>query len=499
MKKFKILSVLLALFLVSSILSACEFNPVSPDTPLTKAPQTTTVAPGTTVAPTTTKAQATTQPAVTTNAITTVDPNTQEPTTEPPLTTTQQIITTPQVTTTSAPESRFDLVADPTGNGYVPSLSKVRLGDALTKVKNLSLADYIKKGPDYERVLVELEGYAVSVNTENTIGVFYLLDTNGDSVYVYGCSKFGTEFKYSSMETGGYEVALTTRNATYTNLFAGGKGNFIENGQTLVKEGQYVKVIGIYDTYNGVSELHAELVGTTDEYISELGGIYTPKIKGDNITAQTDKDVYDLNESCTITITPDTNFAIKLVQLKRINGVIEELELTDGKVTFNVGYSDTLMVTAEDNALESGTKCATFEFGANMAAGNHKDGSALKDDYTETNGGYTLTITNVDKVYSKACDLKGNSCLKLGSSDSAASFSFTVANDVDYVIIYVAGYKANNGAVKINGVDYTITAQSNDGEYQAIKIDTRTTKTIEFATTSPGRGMLNTIEFYKIA
>jgi len=139
---------------------------------------------------------------------------------------------------------------------------------------------------------------------------------------------------------------------------------------------------------------------------------------------------------------------------------------------------------------------ATFDFGANGNAA-HVDGNAFGSTKSYTNDGYTLALTGLSKVYGPAYDAKGNSCIKLGTSSTVGSFSFTVPEDVTKVIIYVAKYKANTTKININGTEYTISGASNNGVYDAIEIDTTTTKTITFKTVSGGvRAMINTIEFY---
>ena len=147
-----------------------------------------------------------------------------------------------------------------------------------------------------------------------------------------------------------------------------------------------------------------------------------------------------------------------------------------------------------------GSAVATFTFGENGDA-KHVDGSDLAEGTEYEANGYKLTITGVTKVYSGAYDATGNSCLKYGTGSLAGTFSFTVAEDITKVVIYVAGYKAANSTIKINGVEHSITTTSNNGEYTAITIDTTTTKTISFesvvSSAKSQRGMINTIEFYK--
>ena len=135
----------------------------------------------------------------------------------------------------------------------------------------------------------------------------------------------------------------------------------------------------------------------------------------------------------------------------------------------------------------------TFEFGANGTA-SHSDGSDLgtSKDYTE--GDYTLALTGLYKVYGPARDAQGNSCIKLGTGSVAAKLSFTVPAEVNEVVILVAKYKSNTANVKINETTYTLTKNSNDGQYDEIKIDTTTTKTVSLETLSGGyRCMINSI------
>lgn len=140
---------------------------------------------------------------------------------------------------------------------------------------------------------------------------------------------------------------------------------------------------------------------------------------------------------------------------------------------------------------------ARFKFGDDGDAG-HKDGSAATE-YTETFGDYTLTLSDCVKVFTKAYDEKGNSCIKLGTGSAIGGFSFTVPAEVAKVIIYVAGYKGNTAEITVNGASNTVTELSNNGEYAAIEVDTSSTKTVTLTTASGGyRAMVNTIEFYAI-
>jgi hypothetical protein len=138
---------------------------------------------------------------------------------------------------------------------------------------------------------------------------------------------------------------------------------------------------------------------------------------------------------------------------------------------------------------------ATFDFGSNGNAA-HVDGSDLSASKTYTNNGYTLAFSTVTKVYSGAYDAKGNSCLKFGTSKLTGTLGIKVPENVNKVVIYVAGYKAATSTnIKINNVAYTVKTASNNGEYTAIEVDTSSTKTITF-TTVTYRCMVNTIEFW---
>ena len=141
-----------------------------------------------------------------------------------------------------------------------------------------------------------------------------------------------------------------------------------------------------------------------------------------------------------------------------------------------------------------------FDFGDNGSAA-HQDGNDIGSSKTYTSGDYKLVITNASKVYDGGFDAKGNSILKLGSSKAIGTITFVVPDDVMTVVIYAARYKSNadNNKIVINGITYTLTKNSNDGEYEAITVDTSTNKTVVVSTTTSGvsapRCVINTIVF----
>ena len=165
--------------------------------------------------------------------------------------------------------------------------------------------------------------------------------------------------------------------------------------------------------------------------------------------------------------------------------------LSEARIYPNINQFD------EEELAELEKNKVLFDFGDKGAAA-HDDGSALSSSKTYTSGDKTLKLTGMSKVYGGAYDAKGNSCLKIGTSSAIGQFSFTVDNDINKVIIYVAQYKANTTKISVNNKSYTITNSSNNGAYTPIEIDTTTTKTISFTTVSGGgRCMIDAIELYK--
>lgn len=182
--------------------------------------------------------------------------------------------------------------------------------------------------------------------------------------------------------------------------------------------------------------------------------------------------------------------------------------LEAGQVCENCDYTTQKPIPAAHNYVngkcsECGAKepnefTVKFELGEDGEAA-HKDTSASKTDYTETVGDYTLSLTGGDKMYLDCNDAKGNGGIKLGTSSVAGKFQFTVPDEVVKVVIYVGKYKANTTKVTVNGNTYTISGASNDGKYDAITVDTTSTKTVSLTTVSGGfRAMVNAIEFFVV-
>lgn len=141
------------------------------------------------------------------------------------------------------------------------------------------------------------------------------------------------------------------------------------------------------------------------------------------------------------------------------------------------------------------TDSTGFAFGENVAAGAHKDGSAVDDGVRFSVDGYSLVLNSPSKVY-VGNDLQGNAALKLGTGSEVGTFSFQVPNDVTSVIFEVAGYKDDNLTFDVNGTTYQTTTVSNNGAYNKVTVDTTDNKTVVFATTSTGyRAMIKSISF----
>ncbi len=148
----------------------------------------------------------------------------------------------------------------------------------------------------------------------------------------------------------------------------------------------------------------------------------------------------------------------------------------------------------EGGETPSESKTVSFTFGENGEE-KHVDGSDITS-YEETVDGYTLTLTAMTKAYGSAFDAKGNSVIKLGTSKAVGGFTLTVPSDVTSVVIHIAKYKEKDTTVSINGTEYVINGASNNGEYDAITIDTSSVKTIELITVSGKcRAMINGIDF----
>ena len=187
----------------------------------------------------------------------------------------------------------------------------------------------------------------------------------------------------------------------------------------------------------------------------------------------------------------ETVTEFNIPQTDALQEVVFTLTITVGNATF----TKDITITVEAKPQTGLETLATFDLGANGSA-SHSDGSAISTTLF-TDSGYELNIEGATNVYSGARDAMGNSCLKLGTSKAAGSFSFTVADDVKQVVIKIAKYKTNVTKISVNGGEtQTLTKNSADGEYDVITVDTTTNKTVTIATVSGGvRAMIDSITY----
>lgn len=183
------------------------------------------------------------------------------------------------------------------------------------------------------------------------------------------------------------------------------------------------------------------------------------------------------------------------------NGVITGVKAGTATISVSADGLTTQTVAVTVKEAVKVEVVATFQLGENGAPG-HLDGNRNAiTDYTETDGEYTLSLTNCDKVYSEARDAKGNGCLKLGSSSNIGSFELAVPENVKRVTFMVAKYKNKNTKVQVSVggtavYNDSIPTNSDDGEYTAIDVDIAADKTVKFETVSGAcRAMIDSIIF----
>lgn len=174
------------------------------------------------------------------------------------------------------------------------------------------------------------------------------------------------------------------------------------------------------------------------------------------------------------------------------------------------GYCDICGVKIENNTpsnngtnASSGSTVALFnqfyDSGFDTTKSDHSDGGAMteKSD-TYTNNGYELKFLNYSNLYKNARDAKGNPALKLGKKSAVGSFEISIPNGVSRVVLKIAKYKDQASAVIVNDTEYTLTKNSNDGEYDEIIVDTSKNKTIIVTTSATYKVcMIRSIEFIK--
>lgn len=335
------------------------------------------------------------------------------------------------------------------------------------------------------------------------------LDTLLNAMLSYGsaAAKFnGIEVDYLSDYT-----YVSIANATFDDGFSYG----------LFKKGTTVNVTANagykLDDVNGVftqEEDSISFVVPEEKYIDNTSFIVDEGITADQ---KIEEEIAKITIGAPATIEQNKTFTLPETNVEyedvTIEWNVENATLNNGVVTFNQVGKATITVSVSCDGGETQTKSAEvdvkapalpeslaiFEFGANGNA-SHVDGNSLGTSKSYTEGGYTLSLTNMANVYGPAYDAKGNSCIKLGASSKAGSFTFSVPENVTKVVFKVAKYKTNTSKITINGTTSTLTKNSENGEYDLIEINTTTNKTISVTTVSGGyRVMMNSIEFIGFA
>ena len=316
----------------------------------------------------------------------------------------------------------------------------------------------------------------VSSIYNTTYGNMYIVDENNNTLNVYGTYDADGSNRFDAMAaqpTVGQVVKLLTVLGAYNSAPQAKNAWIVEVSDA--SDAQKVAIekatLSVADTVNGARDLE----------IAIHGAMYSDVAIAWEVTAGNDVATYADGVLSIQNPAADTTVTVKAT-LSIANETAE--------VSFNIAV-------AHKEAMSGEETLATFTFGANGSA-EHKDGSDLGATKTYTENGYDLALTGMSKVYAPAYDATGNSCIKLGTSKLTGTLSFTVANDVDKVIINIAGYKAATSTnLTINGQSYNVTTASNNGEYTAITIDTSTTKTITL-TTVTYRAMIDSIVFIGI-
>jgi len=129
----------------------------------------------------------------------------------------------------------------------------------------------------------------------------------------------------------------------------------------------------------------------------------------------------------------------------------------------------------------------------------HSNGGKMteKSDTYIANG-YMLKFLNYANVYKNARDAKGNPALKVGKTDAVGAFEIQIPANISTVVFKVAKYKDHASSIIINGVQYVLTKNSDDGEYDVITVDTKENKIIKFTTADAYKVcMIRSIEFIK--
>ena len=357
---------------------------------------------------------------------------------------------------------------------------------------------------NYEFTIVETPIYdTLTIPQAIEMGKTFEHDTyTTDKYYVYGIITAITHTTYGNMTIVDVDGNELTVYGTYS---ADGSAKYGEMTDKPVV-GEYVKFLSVVGQYSNAPQLkNAWIIEVSEATPAQKIAIEKGKVS----VAEAVTGARELELATTGATYSDVAIAWTVVAGSEIatyaNGVLSITNpAADTVVTVkatlsisdvSVDLSFNIKVAHKDETVTEPTELAVFEFGANGDA-KHVDGNDFGASKSYSENGYTLALSNMSKVYGPAYDAMGNSCIKLGTSSTVGTFTFTVPADVTKVVIKVAKYKANATTVSVNGTSYSISTASNDGAYTDIEIDTTTTKTVTFTTVSGGaRAMVNSITF----
>lgn len=251
-----------------------------------------------------------------------------------------------------------------------------------------------------------------------------------------------------------------------------------------------ITVTGTIKNYNGKVEFDSGC--TFKDRVVGTSTVSVDANSSKNATVTLEDGMTSGLNGATFTFTVSVSDGHELVSVK-VNGV--EVNAVENIYTGTINGNTIVSVETKEVGAADPVVVATFEFPTSGKTG-HQDGSPATS-YTDTNNSYTLSITDGSNFYTKANDAKGNGCLKLGTGKKTGSFTLTAPENVKFVVLYVAGYKANTASITINGTKYDVSTASNNGEYTAIKVAVPENKTIAFESGASGdkRCMINKIEF----
>ncbi len=360
----------------------------------------------------------------------------------------------------------------------------------------------------------------ISEINNSTYGNMYITDESGSRLYVYGTYGADGTTRYDGLTTKPYAGDTVTlygvvgnyngpqmKNAWITNIVPA-EGS--ENEPTTPQEKTVAEVLAmtIAPRYDVI--ITGEIVGTYLDNWATYGNFYIKDSSTEeqiliyglyDSTGNTRYDAFTTKPVVgdTIKVQAPVSFFNNVAQLKNAK-LVDYTEENGG----NTGGTEGGGESGGNEGGEGGTETPEnppvnpdgiiFTFGNNGSAA-HVDGTSTTT-ASFTSGSYTLNITGGTQFYKDGYDAKGNSILKLGSSKNTGSFTFTVPNDVTSVVILAAKYKTNTSVLDVNGTEYTLTKNSNDGEYDLITIDTTTVKTLVVATGSGGkRACIDSIEY----